>query len=48
MQDNVEEVLELLRKLLGELQSLFIKKYLVPAAKRIGADLFVTAAPEIG
>ena len=26
----------------------FIKKYIVPAAKRIGADLFEIAAPEIG
>ena len=25
----------------------FIQKFLVPAAKRIGADLFETAAPEI-
>ena len=25
-----------------------IKKYIVPAAKRIGADLFDTAAPETG
>ena len=26
----------------------FIKKYIVPAAKRIGADLFQIAAPETG
>ena len=26
----------------------FIKKYIVPVAKRIGADLFEVAAPEIG
>ena len=26
----------------------FIKKYIVPAAKRIGADLFEIATPEIG
>ena len=26
----------------------FIKKHIVPAAKRIGADLFEIAAPEIG
>ena len=26
----------------------FINKYIVPAAKRIGADLFEIAAPEIG
>ena len=48
MQDNVEEVLELLPKLLGELQSASLKECLVPAAKRIGADLFEIAAPEIG
>ena len=48
MQDNLEEVLELLHKLLGKLQSPLIKKFVVPAAKRIGADLFETAAPEIG
>ena len=45
--DNVEEVLELLHKLLGELQFFFIKKHIVPAAKRIGADLFEFATPEI-
>ena len=38
----------LLHKLLGELQFLLLKKYTVPAAKRIGADLFEIAAPEIG
>ena len=48
MQDSVEEVLELLHKLLGELQSTLLKKHIVPAAKRIGADLFEIAAPEIG
>ena len=48
MQDNVEEVLELLHKLLGELQSASLKECIVPAAKRIGADLFEIAAPEIG
>ena len=48
MQDSVEEVLMLLHKLLRELQFPFIKKYIVPAAKRIGADLFEIAAPEIG
>ena len=47
MQDNVEEVLELLYKLLGELQSPLLKKYILPAAKRIGADLFQIAASEI-
>ena len=48
MQDSVEEVLELLHKLLGELQSVFFKKYIVQAAKGIGANLFEIAAPEIG
>ena len=48
MQDSVEEVLELLHKLLGELQSPLLKKYIVPAAKRIGANLFEIAAREIG
>ena len=43
----MEEVLELLHKLLGELQSPLIKN-LIPAAKRIGADLFENAAPENG
>ena len=43
-----EEVLMLFHNLLEELQFLFIKKYLVPAAKRIGADLFKTAAPANG
>ena len=47
MQDSVEEVLVLLHKLLGELHP-FIKKYIVPAAKKIGADLLEIAAPEIG
>ena len=41
MQDRVEEVLELMH-------NPFIKKYIVPAAKRIEADLFENAAPEIG
>ena len=48
MQGSVEEVLVLLHKLLGELQFPSLKKYIVPAAKRIGADLFEIAAPEIG
>ena len=47
MQNNVEEVLELLHKLLGELQSPLLKNYLVPAAKNIEADLFEIAVPEI-
>ena len=33
---------------LGRTAIPFIKKYIVPAAKRIGADLFEIAAPEIG
>ena len=48
MQDNVEEFLVLLHKLLRELQSLLLKKFINPAAKRIGADLFKTALPKIG
>ena len=48
MQDNVDEVLVLLHKLLRELHSLLFKKYIIPAAKRIGADLFEIAAPKIG
>ena len=48
MQDSVEEVLALLHKFLGELQFPLLKKNIVPAAKRIGADLFDIAAPEIG
>ena len=37
-----------MHELLGKLQSPLLKKFVVPAAKRIGADLFETAAPEIG
>ena len=48
MQDNVEEFLVILHKLLRELQSLLFKKIINPAAKRIGADLFEIAAPKIG
>ena len=33
---------------LGRTEIPFNKKYVVPAAKRIGADLFEMAAPEIG
>ena len=33
---------------LGRTAIPFIKKYIVPAAKRFGADLFEIAAPEIG
>ena len=37
-----------LAQTLGRITIPFIKKYIVPAAKRIGADLFGIAAPEIG
>ena len=37
-----------LAQTLGRTAIPFIKKYIVPAAKRIGADLFEIAAPEIG
>ena len=37
-----------LAQTLGRTAISFIKKYIVPAAKRIGADLFVIAALEIG
>ena len=37
-----------LAQTLGRTAITFIKKYIVPAAKRIGADLFEIAAPEIG
>ena len=47
MQDNGKEVMELLHKLLGELQPPFLKNK-APAAERIGADLFEIAAAEIG
>ena len=40
MQDNVEEVLELLHTLLGELQYSLLKNYINPAAKITGAALF--------
>ena len=33
---------------LGRTAIPFMKKYIVPAAERIGADLFEIAAPEIG
>ena len=35
-------------QILGRTAIPFIKNYIVPAAKRIGADLFEIAAPEIG
>ena len=38
MQGNVERVLVLLGQLLGELESLLLKKFIVPAAKRFGAN----------
>ena len=34
-------------KLLGELQFLFLRKYIVPAAKRVAADLLEFAVSEI-
>ena len=37
-----------LAQTLGRTAIPFIKKYIVPAAKRIGADLFEIAAPKIG
>ena len=37
-----------LAQTLGRTAIPFIKKYIVPAAKRIGAGLFEIAAPEIG
>ena len=37
-----------LAQTLGRTAIPFIKKYIVPAAKRIGADLFEIPAPEIG
>ena len=37
-----------LAQTLGRTAIPFIKKYIVPVAKRIGADLFEIAAPEIG
>ena len=37
-----------LAQTLGRTAIPFIKKYIVPAAKRVGADLFEIAAPEIG
>ena len=42
-----EMVLALLHKLLGELQFPFLRKYVVPAAKGIGADMLDFAMPEI-
>ena len=48
MQDSVKMVLVLLYKILGELQFPLLEKYIVPAAKRIGAKLFEIAALEIG
>ena len=37
-----------LAQTLGRTAIPFIKKYIIPAAKRIGGDLFGIAAPEIG
>ena len=42
-----ERGFELLHKSLGELQAPF-PKYIVPATKRIDADMLEFAAPEIG
>ena len=41
--------MEFLRKLLGELPflSCFLRKDIVPAAKRVGADLLEFAVPEV-
>ena len=45
--DNVDEDSVHLHKLLGELQIHFLRKYVVPAAKRIGTDMLEFAVPEI-
>ena len=44
--DNVDEESVHLHKLLGELHFHFLRKYIVPAAKRVGADLLEFAVPE--
>ena len=48
MEDRREGDLGLLHKILGELQFPFLRKYVVPAAKRIGADMLMFAAPKNG
>ena len=45
--DNVDGDSVHLHKLWGELQIFFLRKYLVPAAKRVGADLLDFPAPGI-
>ena len=37
-----------LAQVIGRTAILFLRKYIVPAAKRVGADLLEFAAPEIG
>ena len=37
-----------LAQVLGRTAIPFLSKYIVPAAKRVGADLFEAALPEIG
>ena len=44
--DSVEEDSVLLHKLLGE-QQFLLRKYVVPAAKRVGAILMKFSAPEV-
>ena len=39
---------EALAKVIGRTAIPFLRKYIVPAAKRVGADLLQFAAPEIG
>ena len=43
-----ERGFDALAQTLGRTAIPFIKKYIVPGAKRIGADLIEIAAPEIG
>ena len=40
-------VLELLRKILGKQPFLPLRKYIIPASKRVGADLLEFAMPEV-
>ena len=47
MQDVVEKILELMQKLLGELQSPFFKKY-SPSCEKNWSILFENAAQEMG
>ena len=48
LDDRGEGDLGISHKLLGELQFHFFREYVVPAAKRTGADMLEFAAPEIG